>query len=126
MTEIFGLKFHEVTPDGADVNLTFEGKCGELLKMSIPADHVDSVIDALKRAKLEATSKRELTRTVLPFRNLQKWTIASIPGHEYVFMVLDASTALETGYAIFPETAEEMAASLMRQSSITKSQRKDN
>lgn len=126
MTEIFGLRSYDVTADGAMLDLTFEGKFGELLKMSIPADHVDSVINGLTRAKLEATSKREPTRTMLSFRGLQRWMIASLPGHEYVFMILDGSSATEVGYAILPKVAEEMAAALIKQSNITTAQRRDN
>jgi hypothetical protein len=118
MTEIIGLKFHQVTPDGSMLNLTFEGKCGEAISMSMPTYHIDGVIDALNRSKLEAIAKNAPPRTALTFRGLQKWTVASIPGHEYVFVVLDGSSALEVGYAVFPDVAEEIAAALIEQSSI--------
>jgi hypothetical protein len=126
MTEIIGLKYHTVSPDGSTLDMTFEGTRGEAIRMSMPTDHIDGMIDALNRSKLEAVAKRQPTRTVLTFRGLQRWSVASMPGQEYVFVVLDGSSALEVAYAVPPDVAEEFGSELVKQSQITRAQRSDH
>lgn len=126
MTEIIGLQYHDVTPDGTMLNLIFEGKYGEQVQLSMPTDNLDALLISLDRVKLEASERLRPTRMVLNFRGLQSWAVAAVPGYEYVFLVLDGSTALEAGYALRPEAAEEFASAMVGTSKAVRAQRRDN
>jgi hypothetical protein len=126
MTEIVGLRFHDVTVDGSSLSLTFEGKSGEQITVSMLTEYLDTLMMSLARVKQEVSAKQRPKKLALSFRGLQSWSVTAIPGQEYVLVVLDGSTALEAPYALFPEMAEEFASALSRTSKIVRMQRKDN
>jgi hypothetical protein len=92
----------------------------------MPADYLDALMTSLGRVKREVAVRQQPTRLALSFRGLQSWSVTGIPGHEYVLMILDGSTALEASYALLPEVAEEFASALSRTSETIRAQRKDN
>lgn len=126
MTEIIGVRSHDVTLDGSSLSLTFEGNSGEQITVSMPTDYLDALMISLGRVKQEVVVKQRPKRLALSFRGLQSWSVTGIPGQEYVLVILDGSTALEAPYALFPEMAEEFASALSRTSKIVRMQRKDN
>lgn len=51
MSEILGLRNHNVTVDGSSLSLTFDGRWGEQITVSMPADHLDALMASLGRVK---------------------------------------------------------------------------
>lgn len=126
MTEIVGLRNHKVTEDGSSLSLTFEGRLGEMVTVSMPAGYLDALLVSLGRVKQEAAVPQGLMNVALSFRGLQSWSVSSLPGHEHVFVVFDGSTALESPYAMHPEMAEDFAMAVLRTSRIVRRLRRDN
>ena len=126
MTEIVGLSAHEFSVDGELLYVTFEGKYGEPIRISLPTDYLDALLVGLNRVKKEAESIRQTKRIALSFRGLQNWFVSDMPGQECVFAVLDGATGLEAAYAMQPEVAEEFGAALIDISKVVRTQRRDN
>lgn len=126
MTEIVGLRNHEVSDDGSLLSLTFEGRVGELISVSLPTDYLDGFLTSFGRAKEEVAARRQPQKTLLSFRGLQSWSISNMPGQEYVFLILDGSTAREAPYALRPEMAVELASAMLNSARAAREQRKDN
>ena len=126
MSEILGLRNHDVTVDGSSLSLTFDGRWGEQITVSMPADHLEALMASLGRVKQEVSIRQQPQKLVFSFRGLQSWSASRIPGQEYVFVILDGSTALAAPYAIPPETAEELAAALLSAANAVRKQRRDN
>ena len=128
MTEIIGLQFHDVSPDGSNLTLTFESRVGEPVVLSMPTDNLEGLLRALRDAKIKADAVHKPSNTILSFRNLMTWFVAALPYHDHVLLVLDGDTPLETSYAMLPKVAEDLAAAMIETSEIVRSQvsRKDN
>jgi hypothetical protein len=126
MTEIIGLRNHELTEDGSLLSLTFEGRLGEMVTVSMSTCYLDALLVSLGRVQQETTVPQGLTKVALSFRGLQSWSVSSVPGQEYVFVVLDGSTALEAPYALRPEVAEELGSAMLNSARATREQRRDH
>lgn len=126
MSEIFGLRNHNVTVDGSSLSLTFDGRWGEQITVSMPADHLDALMASLGRVKQEVSIRQRPQKLVFSFRGLQSWSASNVPGQEYVFVILDGFTALAAPYAVPPKMAEEFASALLSAADAARKQRRDN
>lgn len=126
MSEILGLRNHNVTVDGSSLSLTFDGRWGEQITVSMPADHLDALMASLGRVKQEVSIRQRPQKLVFSFRGLQSWSASNVPGQEYVFVILDGSTALAAPYAVPPKMAEELASALLSAADVARKQRRDN
>lgn len=126
MIEIIGLRNHELTEDGSLLSLTFEDRRGERVTVSMPTGYLDALLASLGRVKQETTGLQGLMKVALSFRGLQSWSVSSVPGQEYVFVVLDGATALEAPYALRPEVAEELGSAMLNSARATREQRRDH
>lgn len=128
MTEIVGLQFHDVSPDGSKLTLTFESRVGDPVVLSMPTDNLEGLLRALRDAKIKADAVYKPSNTVLSFRNLMTWFVAALPYHDHVLLILDGDTPLETSYAMLPKVAEQMAAAMIETAQRVRDQvyRKDN
>lgn len=128
MTEIIGLQFHDVSPDGSNLTLTFESRFEGSVVLSMPTDNLEGLLRALRDAKIKADAAHKPRNTVLSFRSLMTWFVAGLPHHDHVLLILDGDTPLETSYAMLPKVAEELAAAMIETSETVRNQvsRKDN
>ena len=87
MSEIFGLRNHNVTVDGSSLSLTFDGRWGEQITVSMPADHLDALMASLGRVKQEVSIRQRPQKLVFSFRGLQSCSASNGTGQEYVFVI---------------------------------------
>lgn len=110
--EVIGIANYAVSEDGSAVSLLLESRRDGPIQLSIPTAYLDGLMSVLRDVRTSALQSHQPDKTVLSFRNLQRWAVAAYPGEASVLLVLDGDTPLETSYALAPATAKELADAL--------------
>ncbi len=111
---VIALRSHTVSPDGFTLTLGFTTKDGEEANMSLPADHVDGMIDALRQARTAARAKREPSLQLTNYHVPKKWKTGVLSLENAVVLIFDDNTAMHAGFALSVGAASEMAAALAK------------
>jgi hypothetical protein len=108
-TAVIGLRSHAISDDGSTVTLCFESKDGTEAKLSMPADYLRGIVAALQTAQRAAQAKRKPSLEQLSFVQPKTWAVGAHPLHDQVLLVFDSGTDMETGFALEPKTATDIA-----------------
>src|SRR5437660_1746595 len=106
-------KGHTVSDDGLQATVTFTTKYVGDLDLSMPLACVDELIAVLNRAKSAVDLKSPGAANQLKVSKPKTWLVtAELKERGVVILAFDHQSDARIGYALTPEAAKKMAASL--------------
>ena len=119
--KITGLRLNQVSPDH-DVTVILKPKYTDERRYSLPRECLDELRADFERLGTERDVQPR-DKDQIQVKAPKKWMVGSgLPTHRVVFLIFDPQTESQAGFALSADAAIKMAAELVKQAQVLKSQ----
>lgn len=124
---VTAVRAHSVSDDGLQTSITFTTKYVGDLDVTMPSACIDDFVSALNRAKSAIELRDPKNANELKVTVPKTWLVTSdAQARGVVVLVFNHQTETRAGYALNPNAAKKMAASLVQNADAILSQKVGN